>query len=645
MPRKRRHTWVGFALCAVLVILGLFALDGASRGPAMPDDDVHDSTTGRAALSVAAALSAPFPALLTPLTVPASTLVPSELGANNAVVDTISGSGDITHDGAATYQIPLWTPPGRAGVQPTLSLSYGSHGGNGPLGVGWSLGGLPRIERCRRSFALDGAAGPVEFGLTPGLEANQRFCLQGERLVPVRGPQGGDHTEYRTQRDSFARIVSYVDAGGVSTFRAYTKDGLILTFGEASQDGVLDGPLTTQAPDPTTSEVVATTVQARYAWGVTRVEDRSGNDFVVRYERVDADWHPAEITYNEDANGVRQSSVKLLYERRPDRSEHWIGGFKVQQTERLHRLEMHGPNPTYSALLRAYQLSYRNDSITGRSLLSALTACDKDGACLRPTTFDWTLGSRYFTFVSTSVGNDWEVPQVGDLDADGRDELVYVKPPTNELKIAAGKGNSLDNYPMVVSPPYACSSPNAVSVLDLNGDGRSELWQQGCNSVLWSQGVGNGAFEFRRQPFPGSNADRTVFADLDADGDGEPFSSLGPRLTPGWPRRSTSMASRRSLRKPPRPSVRPPSTLGLRAASGRPPTTACYRCSPSTWMAAANRRCSARQPRPRRRTAPWSRSGETQARRSAARRAPVPFLTPRPCQARSTNLSTSTAMA
>ncbi len=32
MPAKRRHTWVGFALFALLAILGLFVLGGVAAG-------------------------------------------------------------------------------------------------------------------------------------------------------------------------------------------------------------------------------------------------------------------------------------------------------------------------------------------------------------------------------------------------------------------------------------------------------------------------------------------------------------------------------------------------------------------------------------------------------------------------------------
>ena len=42
--------------------------------------------------------------------------------------------------GAGSMSVPIAVSPGRSGFGPQLSLSYDSGAGNGPFGIGWSLG-------------------------------------------------------------------------------------------------------------------------------------------------------------------------------------------------------------------------------------------------------------------------------------------------------------------------------------------------------------------------------------------------------------------------------------------------------------------------------------------------------------------------
>ncbi|MBI5161263.1 MAG: hypothetical protein HY996_07610 [Micrococcales bacterium] len=68
--------------------------------------------------------------------------------------------------------IPLALPAGRAGAQPGLALSYSSSGGNGIVGIGWTLQ-VPFIAR------------QTDRGL-PSYEGGDRFVYNGgQELVPV----------------------------------------------------------------------------------------------------------------------------------------------------------------------------------------------------------------------------------------------------------------------------------------------------------------------------------------------------------------------------------------------------------------------------------------------------------------------------
>ena len=96
-------------------------------------------------------------------------------------VGTIAGTVDVSPTGAATYQIPIFTPPGTAGMQPQISIVYNSQGGNGLLGVGWDIAGLSAITRTPPTLYHEGESKEVNF------TASDRFALDGNRLILLEG--------------------------------------------------------------------------------------------------------------------------------------------------------------------------------------------------------------------------------------------------------------------------------------------------------------------------------------------------------------------------------------------------------------------------------------------------------------------------
>ena len=85
----------------------------------------------------------------------------------------LPASFGVSDSGAATYNVAIVAPPGTAGVAPTLALNYNSQSGNGLLGMGWSLDGLPSVGRCPRTVTQDGVVGGINY------DANDRFCIEG----------------------------------------------------------------------------------------------------------------------------------------------------------------------------------------------------------------------------------------------------------------------------------------------------------------------------------------------------------------------------------------------------------------------------------------------------------------------------------
>ncbi len=78
---------------------------------------------------------------------------------------TLPGKASVDPNGGAGYGIPISVPPGTAGLAPTLSFQYSNQAGNGLLGLGWMLGGLPAVGRCPQTVAQDGVLGRVSGAL------------------------------------------------------------------------------------------------------------------------------------------------------------------------------------------------------------------------------------------------------------------------------------------------------------------------------------------------------------------------------------------------------------------------------------------------------------------------------------------------
>jgi RHS repeat-associated protein len=455
--------------------------------------------TTRSAVVPEAAASAPFAG---------GDLIATDVVAGRAV-GSAEGEGGVTADGTSSYSIPLDVPPGRAGVQPALSLEYRSQAGDGPLGVGWILAGLTQIRRCARTFAQDGGARAVTW--TDGPDGD-RYCLEGQRLVVTGGPDGpdsvygGDGTEYRTERDTHIKVVSHgADGLGPAYFEVYLANGTIQTYGGTDTPNArLEGArahvgYSNVGPTPDSHQWPADyTQKVRHSWALTRIADRAGNYLSVHYLLLESAAHgyeqlPSAISYTRSlANPSTPFSrvINFQYAVRPDPSADFVAGLRVEQNQRLTGVEMRWRPPGASdQVMHRYRLGYKLGGTSGRSLLSQVEECDGAGVCFPPMTFEWSAGSGdSFSDVDTGIpvlmdgSIDVPVLRIGDLDGDGRDDIDY--------RDNSPGGGALTNCKMPAPAgsvgcrhlPRNCVVPNEDFVaqpdgriIDLDGDSRDDL--------------------------------------------------------------------------------------------------------------------------------------------------------------------------
>lgn len=435
-------------------------------------------------------------ALITAVSVPA-----------HAQLMMLPGQFDVSPTGAALYTVPIEVPPGTAGMSPALTLDYNSDGGNGLLGVGWSLGGLPSIGRCPKTVAQDGVKDRVDF------TADDRFCMDGERLVVVSGTYGAANSEYRTEIEGFTKVVAYGAAGaGPAYFKAWTKSGQIIEFGNT-----------------TDSRILATGTSTARSWAANRISDTKGNYLTISYynNAATGEAYPTRIDFtgNASASLTPYNSVRFEYEDRDDDITQYASGATILTTKRLKRLK------TYqgaSTVVRVYELAYGTGSSTQRSRVTSIKLCDGSGTnCLPATTFSMTEASLSFPSQPASnpiaTGNMGSALALylGDWNGDGVTDVMTLDAATGANKWFVNNGNL--SFTIHTNPIAAAQiTGGAIHLGDWNGDGVTDLmWYKSSDgSNRWFTNNGSPSFTQTNNPIATSqfSGGEIHFGDWNGDG-------------------------------------------------------------------------------------------------------------------------------
>ena len=398
---------------------------------------------------------------------------------HDATTGTLAGQAG-TSGGAATYSVPIVAPPGRAGMQPALSLNYNSRSGNGVMGMGWTISGLSSIHRCPQTPEQDGQTLGVSYS------DNDRLCLDGQRLVKTSGTYGLSGAHYRTEVDSYADIAQ--NGGDLKSTATYfvvqERDGRVLTYGQS-----------------TNAQVVPSGASYPLSWLVQQIQDRVGNNQLYSYTNVagsSGEVLLSTITYtgfttSAGATTAGTRTVTFAYEPRAtaasgatDISSSYLAGGLTLQTQALQYVT----TAVGGTAVRTYKPTYKAAAYSGRLLMTNLQECATSNAgitaCHPVTTFNYNDGALDYSFGALTPINQTftnlgvlatGVGPIADLDGDGAREYAVnanTQTSANVLQyLTQISANGVVQSAVDLTGTPFSTSPQKYA--DVDGDGRAKL--------------------------------------------------------------------------------------------------------------------------------------------------------------------------
>jgi RHS repeat-associated protein len=405
------------------------------------------------------------------------------------VPGTIAGDFLATKSGSSAYKIPLPVPPGINGMQPELALLYSHQQRNGKLGLGWQISGLSTIERCKAIIAVDGFAGGINY------DVNDRFSLDGGRLINITGNYGSDRTVYHTEIESWKKIQSAGKSGnGPDHFVVTTKDGTIMEYGNTGD-----------------SRIKAAGRDDVRVWALNKITDRNGNKMTITYtsspvnintgKNIDStgEYYPFEIAYTANDNVNPNRFVRFNYAARQDVLTAYQGGAVIRTSARLVSISTYVSSNLISEFVLQYQLQA---TTLDYSKIASITATGPNQK-LPATVFTYQQGTN--TLASPAVAlnkafsindgwsdqNTYPITMV-DVNGDGIMDIVGFK---KDTQVSLGIANPSPGGPYFSAPQswsadfgnnkgWSRESVSPRYVTDVNGDGMADVVAFGMNGIL-----------------------------------------------------------------------------------------------------------------------------------------------------------------
>jgi len=372
-------------------------------------------------------------------------------------------SGEYYSDlfsGGASYQVPIETPAGRSGVEPSLSLYYSSLNSSiSTVGYGWDL---PETRIVRRPITSiqdmydDGAF---------ALEYNGQYI----KLIDL-SLTSGEYGTYGAEVEGSFFIITF---NSDDSWTVESKDGVVMTLG-AGTDSRVDNP------------VASTQI---YAWYIDEARDTSDNFISYTYYKDGSVLYPSTIDYT--GNGTTDGPFTVRFEPfasgtpsiRSDVQTIYDAGFALEYQYLIESIEV----DVESSPVKIYDFVYVLGDNGYRSLLESVTVSglDSDGGSieLEPYEFTYTEATDSWT---RDDGSTFDMPTenfaidqigLGDFTGDGMVDILHLSGSSGSYTKQMSQG-SPDGFTDVSSdwtlPDYTLASSSSI-IADLNNDGLADF--------------------------------------------------------------------------------------------------------------------------------------------------------------------------
>lgn len=327
---------------------------------------------------------------------------------------SMAGNLSVSLTGAATYSIPFSLPPGIKDVTPSVGLSFSSQAANGLAGWGWNIYGLSTITRAPSTKFHDEQIHEVSF------ENNDRYMLDGQRLILKSGTYGVANSEYQTENYSNVKIIaygtsSYGAAYGPSYFIVYYPNGNRAWYGNSVDS------------------------RGRIEWAIYKWQDPQGNYIQYDYLQSNELLRINTIKYGANGSNSSPNEIKFIYKTRTRPELSYIGGYTFKRANILDRIEVYGQGQ----LFRKYVLDNSTSTSLGYQLVTSITEFNGLSKSLSPIIFTYEtptpnglnkIPNSYSIYPGINYNTDLMIS--GEFNGDGKmDFITYNKNTKNKLNI------------------------------------------------------------------------------------------------------------------------------------------------------------------------------------------------------------------